>query len=44
MIKYEIPEYYTDDSLTEEEKLQKDWEMNMIFWGDISPFKITGAL
>ena len=27
MIKYEIPEYYMDDSLTEEEKLQKDWEM-----------------
>lgn len=27
MNKHKIPQYYTDHTLTEEEKLQKDWEM-----------------
>lgn len=27
MNKYKIPRYYTDDTLTEEEKVQLDWEM-----------------
>lgn len=27
MNKYKIPEYYFDETLTEEEKLEKDWEM-----------------